>query len=507
MYVLDLSLLPESIEGHWNLQVDISPKALYQIKDFHFPYPIDGPNQKVKNIYIDSSTPYHEEFSEAGHLLYWNESPRTDSTLRYTSTLQLQEYRAPRIRRERQRPTPRSVEVYLEVPKLSSELNQLILELENAIFFPEDDRLERVRKIYYYISEEVRINSSIQDLTEALSLGEGASRITRARLFTLLARRNKIPTRTVFAVRVNSQSKITNALYLTALNEFYINSQWYPVDLGSRSFGVIHDNYIILYKDLDAIEESLFTDTSLYSFYAEPVKINQLNTLGYTEDLKGKPSLLTRFSLYHLPLSLQSMFYTILLIPFGAVILSFARNIIGVNTFGIFTPVLLTLFFVETSFLIGFVFFLLVVALGFTQRYLLDRFHLLAVPRLSILLTLVIITFTGFIIFNNDYRFFSSPQATLGYFPIVIITVFIERFSVYFIEEGTLNTLKTLAGTFLVSVLCYLIFMFDLLKIIIFTHPELLLIAIALNIMIGSYKGYRLSEAFRFQDFSKVKTQ
>src|SRR5690606_5868653 len=92
---------------------------------------------------------------------------------------------------------------------------------------------------------------------------------------------------------------------------------------------------------------------------------------------------------------------------------------------------------------------------------------------------------------------------TLNYFPIVIIAIFIERSSVHFIEEGFKNTIKTLIGTVLVATGAYLIFNWQILKVILFNYPEFLLVAIGLNILIGGYTGFRLTELLRFRPLLK----
>ena len=197
------------------------------------------------------------------------------------------------------------------------------------------------------------------------------------------------------------------------------------------------------------------------------------------------------------------MFTTILMIPLGTLVLSIARNVIGIPTFGIFTPILLTLFFKETSFGFGFVFFFVVVLVGIGERYILDKFYLLAVPRLSIILTLVIMLMIGYSLFSSDIAMIS--QNHLAFFPIVIVTTNIERLSIMLTEEGLANTLKTLFGTLVIAILGYLLYSIHALEMFMFTNPELLFTIIGFLILIGKYKGYRLSEFLRFRDLVRQK--
>ena len=197
------------------------------------------------------------------------------------------------------------------------------------------------------------------------------------------------------------------------------------------------------------------------------------------------------------------MFTTILLIPIGTLVLAIARNLIGIPTFGIFTPILLTLFFKETSFGFGMLFFGIVVIIGIGEKYVLDKFYLLAVPRLSIILTLIIMLMLGYSFYSAEMT--SISQKHLAFFPIVIVTLIIERLSIMITEEGMLNTFKTLLGTLVIVLLVYSLYFISALEMFMFTNPELLFSIIGILILVGKYKGYRLSEFIRFRDLVRQK--
>src|SRR5207248_9735175 len=98
-----------------------------------------------------------------------------------------------------------------------------------------------------------------------------------------------------------------------------------------------------------------------------------------------------RFSLQTLRPAEQHLVKFLLLLPLSALIVSVYRTVIGVPTFGTFAPALLGLAFLDWKALpwgMGIIF--MTVMLGWGLRHALDRFHLLLVPRLSILLTLIV---------------------------------------------------------------------------------------------------------------------
>src|SRR5690606_12219577 len=126
------------------------------------------------------------------------------------------------------------------------------------------------------------------------------------------------------------------------------------INVNTLSLYRIPKNHLVFYHDAHEISSLIKED--LISLSAAPVMVNKVDSIQYKEKLQSISGFFSAISLHSLPLSMQAAFYTILLIPLGTLILSIGRNIIGVNSFGIFTPILLTLFFLETSIISGLVF-------------------------------------------------------------------------------------------------------------------------------------------------------
>jgi len=167
-------------------------------------------------------------------------------------------------------------------------------------------------------------------------------------------------------------------------------------------------------------------------------------------------------------------------------------------TFGIFMPMLMALAFRSTGLLYGTIVFAGIIGVGFLVRSVLEKFHLLLVPRLSVILTLVIACFTMLALLGNKLGL--REFMAVGLIPFVILTMTIERFFVIVEELGTREALLTTAGSTAVSIITYGIIRWETLQLTFFVFPELLLAVAALQILIGRYTGYRLSELFRFRN-------
>jgi len=209
--------------------------------------------------------------------------------------------------------------------------------------------------------------------------------------------------------------------------------------------------------------------------------------------------LLDQWSLFRLPPEFQPTFRILLLVPIGALMISVLRNLVGFPTFGIFMPVLMALAFRGTGLGYGLGIFAGVLLIGYAVRILLDKLRLLLVPRMSVILTLVIACFMGLALIGNKYGL--REFMAVGLLPFVILTMTIERFFVIVEEAGIREGIRTAAGSAAVSVITYGIISWEPLQLTFFVYPELLAGVAAVQILLGRYTGYRLSELFRFRTF------
>ena len=122
------------------------------------------------------------------------------------------------------------------------------------------------------------------------------------------------------------------------------------------------------------------------------VQENHVDAVAIAETLATQESArIIDFSLYSLPIQTQAVYAVLLMIPIGALLMVVMRNIVGIDAFGTFMPVLIALAFRETKLVWGVILFTLLVALGLSIRFLLDRLRLLLVPRLSAVLIVVVL--------------------------------------------------------------------------------------------------------------------
>lgn len=123
----------------------------------------------------------------------------------------------------------------------------------------------------------------------------------------------------------------------------------------------------------------------------------------------------------------------------AALVVSLFRNIIGINTFGTFMPVLIALAFRNTKLGWGLALFSMVVILGLISRWYMDRPKLLLVPRLAVIVTVIIIILAVGSVFGAHMGVYRIMAVAL--FPMVIMTMTIERLSIILMERRSSRNL------------------------------------------------------------------
>lgn len=198
-----------------------------------------------------------------------------------------------------------------------------------------------------------------------------------------------------------------------------------------------------------------------------------------------------------LPLTTQLVYQVLITIPVGITILVFLRQFIGVKTLGTFMPVLIGIAFRETALINGALLFTLLVALGLTLRFYLERLQLLLVPRLAVVLIFIVMLMAGITVLMTGAN--QSIGLSISLFPMVILTMTIERMSIVWEESSAGEAVKQGLGSLAVAAVTYLAMSNNNVEYLMYHFPELLLVLMGLCVLMGRYTGLRLSELWRFR--------
>ena len=340
-----------------------------------------------------------------------------------------------------------------------------------------------------------RMNDPTPDQHVSLLLSQSADRADFVRVVTQVLAAARYPARLIRGIYLKDRQRDAD---IVPWLEMHDGIRWIYFNPVTGDPG-LPDDFLVWWRGDDplvSVDGGSNVDVSL------AVQRNELSGLAVAEErARLNRSKAIEFSVFGLPIRTQAVYAILLTVPIGALVMVILRNIVGLESFGTFLPVLVALAFRETELLAGILLFTLLVALGLSIRFLLERLRLLLVPRLTAVLIVVVILMLSVSVLSH--RLGLETGLSIALFPMVIVAMVIERMSVMWEERGPADAIKAGIGTLVVAALAYLVMGIELLEHLVVTFPELLLVILAIVLVIGRYTGYRLTEIFRFRAIAK----
>ena len=345
-----------------------------------------------------------------------------------------------------------------------------------------------------FISETVkRVNNTNDDNVKLLFAGD-ASVSNKARVIELLLSIAHVPMERVHTIRLVADQPQTPELWLRSFN----GNNWLYFNPESGEQGLPSDRLVWWTGDDNLINVEGGKKAKV-TFSLDNSEMNAIHLAKLTDENTDVNFL--EYSLYGLPLQTQQTYQILIMLPIGVLVILILRNLGGLQTLGTFTPVLIALAFRETQLGFGIMLFTVITALGLSLRSYLEHLKLQMLPRLSVVLTFVVILIAVISLFSHKLGLERGLSVSL--FPMVILTMTIERLSITWEERGGGHAFKVAAGTLVAASLAYLLMNIPELTYFVFTFPAVLLILVGFMLAMGRYRGYRLTELFRFKAFLK----
>jgi len=212
-------------------------------------------------------------------------------------------------------------------------------------------------------------------------------------------------------------------------------------------------------------------------------------------------NLLSSLVTYMLTHGVSSQVVILLLtLPVIATILAFLKQVIGVTTFGLYTPSIIALSFLALGWEVGLIFLLFILLTGYATRSFMRRWRLQYIPKVAIILTVVSITL---MILLGLASYFGITFGRDTVFVLLIMSTLSESFLNVKAEEGWYSAMLGIGETILAALLCIFIVQWSLLQSLVLAYPELILLTIVINLFLGKWTGLRLVEYFRFREVFK----
>lgn len=375
---------------------------------------------------------------------------------------------------------------------IAEQARRLTAGLENA------SKTDEAEALYQFVDREVQNDPS--SYGPAVSSGDCLKEMrgdsaAKSRLLAALLRARVIPARVVFGVTLTKGPEQRAHYWVEAWSEE--RSHWLPLCPFHHHFGRVPATYTVFgFGDPSPVRGRGVKDLD-YAFLVERAPAEPVPASGsFWHRAFGA------VSLYRLPPAERRLVEVLLLLPVAALIICVFRNVIGLSSFGTFAPALIGLAFHELPSLPGIAVFVVILLVGWLMRRVLDHYHLLQVPRVALMLTLIMLVLIGVIVASNHFG--TSTTLYISLFPLVILTGMVERFWTLETEDGTSASFKTLLHTMAIATVIALVLSLHALVVHLLRYPETLGLIMAAQLLIGRYTGYRVTELYRFRDFVRA---
>jgi len=187
----------------------------------------------------------------------------------------------------------------------------------------------------------------------------------------------------------------------------------------------------------------------------------------------------------------------VLMLPIIATVVVFMKQVVGLNTLGVYTPSILSLSFIALNFWYGLLIFMILFLVASLVRSALHHYRLLYIPRMAIILTfssfaILLVLFLGTLL--------GQQIDELVIFPILIMTTMVEKFVTIQGDKGIKSAIHIGAEVLLVAMLCYLVAQWGVLETLVLGHPEVILVFLLINFILARWSGLRITEYIRFRE-------
>ncbi len=182
----------------------------------------------------------------------------------------------------------------------------------------------------------------------------------------------------------------------------------------------------------------------------------------------------------------------LMVLPLGAFLVVLARSFVGLKAFGLFTPMLIAVAFLQIGPVMGPVVLCSSVLVGMIVTPSLLKLRMTRVGFLGVLISLIVLVLVAL-------QLIFDVKLQVDAFPVIVCALCVERWWKQWGKDGAKPAAKMALNTFGLAVVIEFVMVSDFALALIEWSPLLMpaFTAVAIGIL-GRYRGLRLSEIHRF---------
>ncbi|NVE95193.1 hypothetical protein HUO12_09815 [Altererythrobacter sp. JGD-16] len=182
----------------------------------------------------------------------------------------------------------------------------------------------------------------------------------------------------------------------------------------------------------------------------------------------------------------------LMVLPLGAFLVVLVRSFVGLKAFGLFTPMLIALAFLQIGPVMGPIVLGTSVLVGMILAPSLLKLRMTRVGFLGVLISLIVLVLVGL-------QIALDTQLQVDAFPVVVCALVVERWWKQWEKDGPKEAAHIAFNTFMIAIVIQFVMVSNLALAFIEASPLLMpaFTAIAIAVL-GRYRGLRLTELKRF---------
>jgi hypothetical protein len=194
--------------------------------------------------------------------------------------------------------------------------------------------------------------------------------------------------------------------------------------------------------------------------------------------------------------------YLLLSLPFAALLVSFLRQFVGIKTFSMYEPLVVSyaLYFISDNISNGLKYGLPVIfvawAVSELTRRALEKSRMHYISKVSFKISIAAVLMLAALSFAAYYD--KTGFTNLSPFPIIILIALVETLSLFQIKGGSNKTNIATIETLVVSIAIYALLAADWFEVFLLGNAYAVILPILGNFVVGRWTGLRLSEIARF---------
>lgn len=184
--------------------------------------------------------------------------------------------------------------------------------------------------------------------------------------------------------------------------------------------------------------------------------------------------------------------YLLYTVPIGAAVVVVARMVIGLKSFGLFTPMLMAMAFLQTGPIVGPIILALAIGAGLIMAPILKQLKMARVGFLAGLLAVVTILLIAIMPFLRSASWVTA-------FPVLVTVLAVERWWVVWEGEGLWDAFKIAVSTMFIAIVIEVVVLSSPVATLVSYSPMVAAVTGGvISIAAGLYRGLRLTELTRF---------